>query len=255
MKKYLHLLERIGLNGYEQRVYLTLLEYPYITMSEIAEKNQIHRPMAYKTIQSLESEGFVEKSYLDGKRYYYHTTSPKKLLEKLKRLNELAEQVIPELETIYMKHGDLPILSTKEGIDGIRSIHQDLLDSVPRWGIYYRYSSSRTEYAGKSLYTPENYETVQNKKELERVIITSERQQKNRTTNPNREVITIPKAFDEFDDNITKLIYADKVAIIDYDTQTGWVIENEHFARYEEKIFRLLAKLLKEKNPSRTGEG
>lgn len=251
MKKYLHLLERIGLNEYERKVYLTLLEHPYITMSEIAEKNQIHRPMAYKTIQSLESEGFVEKSYLDGKRYYYHTTSPKKLLEKLKRLSELAEQVVPELETLFLKHGDAPILSTKEGVDGIRSIHQDLLDTLPRGGIYYRYSSSRTEYAGKSLYTPDSYEAVQKKKELERMVITSERQQKNRSSNPNREVIAIPKVFDEFDDNITKLIYADKVAIIDYESQTGWIIENERFARYEEKIFRLLAKLLKEKNPSR----
>jgi hypothetical protein len=104
------------------------------------------------------------------------------------------------------------------------------------------------DYPGHSLYTPEYYSERQEKKELERIVITNERQRKKRAENPNREVISIPEDFDMFTDNISKIIYADKVAVIDYDTQTGWVIENEHFARYEEKLFRLMAKLLKEKN-------
>jgi hypothetical protein len=76
-------------------------------------------------------------------------------------------------------------------------------------------------------------------------VITSDERKHNRSENPHRELLTIPRDFDSFDDNITKIIYADKVAIIDYDSQTGWIIENERFARYEEKIFRLLAELLR----------
>ena len=73
---------------------------------------------------------------------------------------------------------------------------------------------------------------------------------------PSREVIMIPESFDTFTDNITKIIYANKVAIIDYDTQIGWVIENERFARYEEKIFQLLAKFIRKKeNPDREDQG
>jgi hypothetical protein len=58
-------------------------------------------------------------------------------------------------------------------------------------------------------------------------------------------VVSVPKGFDAFDDNISKIIYGNKVAVIDYDSQVGWVIESERFARYEEKIFKLLFKSLK----------
>ena len=247
MQKYLHLLERLGLSLHERAVYMTLLDHPYLIVSDIAEKTNTHRPMVYKSLRSLEADGLVEKSYLDGKRYYYHITSPKKLRDKLNTLNTLAENTLPELELMYEKKMHTPILSIKEWVDGIRSIHADLLQSVPKWGIYYRYSSSRGEYEGKSIYTPDDYESIQKKKELERIVITNVHQAKKRMDDPNREVITIPPSFDEFWDNISKIIYANKVAIIDYDSQIWWVIENEWFARYEEKLFLLIAKLLREK--------
>lgn len=246
MQKYIHLLERIGMNEAEQTIYLTLLKNPYITLSEISQKSHYHRPTVYKCIRGFESDGLVERSYLDGKRYYYHVTSPEKLKEKIHQISQMADQILPELTALYQKTQDAPILSIKEGIDGIKSIHKDLVESVPKWGIYYRYSSPRREYDGRSFYVPENYFEMQKKKEIERIVITSASKKKFRLWNPNREVIAIPESFDTFDDNITKLIYANKVAIIDYDSQIGWVIENEWFARYEEKIFRLLAKLLKE---------
>ncbi len=256
MKRYLHLLERLGLSEHERAVYMTLLEHPYLIVSDIAEKTNTHRPMVYKSLRSLEADWLVEKSYLDGKRYFYHVTSPKKLRDKLNTLNSLAENTLPELELMYEKKMHTPILSIKEWVDGIRSIHADLLQSVPKWGIYYRYSSSRTEYEGKSIYTPDDYESIQKKKEFERIVITNVHQAKKRMNDPNREVIMIPSSFDEFWDNISKIIFANKVAIIDYDSQIGWVIENERFARYEEKLFRLLAKLIREKeNPDREDQG
>jgi sugar-specific transcriptional regulator TrmB len=132
MQKYLHLLERIGLNEYERKVYLTLLEHPYLTVTDIAERTHSHRPIVYKSLRSLEADSLIEKSYLDGKRYYYHTTSPGRLREKLERINTIAESTLPELEAIYTKNMNAPILSIKEGINGIRSIHQDLLNSVPQ---------------------------------------------------------------------------------------------------------------------------
>ena len=92
---------------------------------------------------------------------------------------------------------------------------------------------------------PERYFELQKSKELERYIITNEAMRALRSDNPMREVIAIPQGFDLFDDNITKLIYANKVAIIDYNTETGWIIESAGFAEYERKIFRLLFGLLK----------
>jgi hypothetical protein len=153
--------------------------------------------------------------------------------------------MIPELIEIHHRTHAAPVLSIREGIEGIRSIHADLVDTLEENGIYYRYSSSRREYGARTLYVPDDYFEKQKSKCLERIVITSDERKHNRSENPHRELLTIPRDFDPFDDNITKIIYADKVAIIDYDSQTGWIIENERFARYEEKIFRLLAELLR----------
>lgn len=114
MKKYLHLLAQLGLTEQERLVYLTLLEHPYLTMSDIALHTKMHRPQAYKIVASLESDGLVEKSYLDGKRYYYHAASPEKLRQKLKAINTLADTLLPELEMIYSRTSEAPILSVKE---------------------------------------------------------------------------------------------------------------------------------------------
>ena len=76
------------------------------------------------------------------------------------------------------------------------------------------------------------------------MVITSEKNRIQKPQSPGRSVQTIPASFDLFDDHITKIIYADRVSIIDYESETAFTIESERYARYEEKIFRLLFRLL-----------
>ena len=64
MKKYAHLLERLGMSEQERTIYLALLESPYLTVTDIARKTKYHRPIVYKSISSLESDGYIEKSLL-----------------------------------------------------------------------------------------------------------------------------------------------------------------------------------------------
>jgi len=61
----------------------------------------------------------------------------------------------------------------------------------------------------------------------------------------NREMRAIPEDYDLFDDNIGKIIYGNKVAIIDYNTSTSFIIENKKFADFEKKIFLLLYRYLR----------
>ena len=119
------------------------------------------------------------------------------------------------------------------------------MTSLPVGGIYYRYSSSKKENKNRFAYIPPEYFELQKSKALERCIISNEKRVASHSANPNRDIVAIPAGFDLFDDNITKIIYGNKVAVIDYESQIGWTIESERFARYEEKIFRLLHSLLK----------
>ncbi len=245
MNKYESLLTRLWLSENERTIYLTLLENPYLTITDIAKRTKYHRPMVYKVIGSLESEGYVEKSFLEGKRFFYHVTSPIKLREKLEEVRKIADYLIPEMEELHKKKHEAPILSVREGIEWIRSIHGDLVHSLKKGSTYFRYSSTRDEKSRKVSYIPSDYLLVQKSKELSRFVITNKEHEEIHNNNPYREIVSIPSSFDPFNDNISKIIYGNKVAIIDYDSQMGFIIENERFARYEEKIFRLLYSLIK----------
>ena len=114
MKKYDHLLERLGMSEQDRAIYLTLLESPYLSITDIARKTKYHRPAIYRSLASLGSDGYVEKSLLEGKRYFYHATSPSKLREKVASLQAMTEQILPEMEELHKKHHDAPILSLQE---------------------------------------------------------------------------------------------------------------------------------------------
>lgn len=114
MKKYENLLIKLGLSESEKDIYLFLLGHPYKLIADITRDTKYHRPTVYKAVRSLESDGLIEKSYLDGKRYYYHAAHPTKLKEKLKHITQTAERLIPELELIHDRQYDTPILSIKE---------------------------------------------------------------------------------------------------------------------------------------------
>jgi predicted transcriptional regulator len=246
MKRYNNLLTYIGLSLSERTIYLSLLQSPYQRVADLVRDTQYHRPMVYQSLRRLESEWLVDKSYLDGKRYHYHTTHPDKLREKVAHIMTIADTLIPELEEIHDRKHDTPTLSIKEWIEWIQAIHMDLVTRLPAGGIYYRYSSSNREYGKRSTYIPPEYFDMQKSKAIERCVISNEARKSRHSTNPNRDIVAVPSSFDLFDDNITKIIYEDTVAIIDYEAQMGWTIQSERFARYEEKIFRLLFKLIKE---------
>ncbi|USN59296.1 MAG: hypothetical protein H6767_04440 [Candidatus Peribacteria bacterium] len=49
---------------------------------------------------------------------------------------------------------------------------------------------------------------------------------------------------DEFDDNIFMSIYADKVAYIDFNSESSIIIQNKQIADFQKKLFRLIYKRL-----------
>lgn len=67
--------------------------------------------------------------------------------------------------------------------------------------------------------------------------------------------MVLPDDVEAFEDNISKLVYADRVAIVDHDTLEAFVIESPRFAEYEAKIFKYLWKLLKERSDWQKNSG
>ena len=53
-------------------------------------------------------------------------------------------------------------------------------------------------------------------------------------------VKTLPDELDFLDDNFGQIIYGNKVAIIDYESQFVTTIESKKYAKFQEKIFMAL---------------
>lgn len=50
----------------------------------------------------------------------------------------------------------------------------------------------------------------------------------------------VPEKYGLFDYDITQIIYEDKVAYIDYNTETTFLIENPLIDDFQRKLFRIL---------------
>ena len=59
-----------------------------------------------------------------------------------------------------------------------------------------------------------------------------------------RDILIIPKEYDEFNQDVTMTIYGDKVAFIDFGQENSIIIENPMIADFQKKRFRLLYKKL-----------
>ena len=241
---YTKILGRIGLSERESAVYIDLLENASSTISDIGKRTGLHRPVIYQTLPLLEESGLVTRN-LRGKRVYYASESPNKLRIIMDNLAKSFESTISDLEELHEKWEKKPTIKTLSGKKGIQFVFYDVLDTLKQWEIYYRYSA-RTNLEKTASYLPDDYRELVAHKQIQRCVITSETLAKTKRPRLEREIVTIPKHFDLFDDNVSKMIYGNKVAIIDYTTEMVLIIENPMLARFEEKIFKFLFKFLKE---------
>lgn len=142
----------------------------------------------------------------------------------------------PQLRTFYTKKA-------------MKHIFHDIINTLNPWETYYRYSSRKENYLRGFLW--DTYKKARDKKEIQRMVITSselKRLKQDKKKDLDREMVAIPEKYDLFEDNISKMIYRNKIAVIDYNTSTSFIIENQKLADFEKKIFKLLFTYLRKEN-------
>lgn len=185
-------------------------------------------------------------SIINGKRTLYIAENPKILSQYLENIKDEYDLYIPEIEKLYKNQFSKPIFKHLTGKNGIKNIFIDIGNTLKTGDVFYRYSSrndvEKTSIPKKDY---EQYKKLREEKRLERYVITNEYLHDLKPKKLEKDVVVIPKKYDIFEDNITKIIYADRVAIIDYNTFESFIIESPIFANFERKIFLLLFKFLK----------
>lgn len=199
----------------------------------------------YKILPSMEESGLIW-TVVSWKRKLFIAENPKILSNYFESIKDDYQSFIPQIERMYHNSFDKPILKHLSWKSGITNIYMDIAHSLKKWETFYRYSSRKDiENTSVGEKAHKKYSDIRNQKQLQRYVITNEYLTSKKTEKLDKEVVVIPKKVDEFEDNITKLIYANKVAIIDFNTDECFIIESEIFASFERKLFMMLFKFLR----------
>ena len=152
---------------------------------------------------------------------------------------------------MYARHSNAlaPIIRVDQGIQAIERVYSECVDMLPVGGIYYRYSS-RAEKNQTSYTTMRRYNEKRDQKKIQRLVITNEDLVKISTPKRGRETLAFPSHF-PFKQNFQKLIYADRIAIIDLESLTVCVIQSKLLASFEAAIFTCLFHYIRAENEGR----
>ena len=238
-------LQKLGLSERASAAYLALLAGGQMSVSDISRKTGLYRTMVYEAIAELEREGLVTMS-LKGKYKQYSAQPPKKLEAKFLELSNQFDEEISALTTLARPtSSSRPQVSYIEGMKGISAVHDDIVTTLKKGDTYYRYSSAKvTGVEKRQNYLSKKYRLLRDQKQLERKVITNVANKAGKRPRLEREIKVVPADFDLFEYNISQIIYGDKVAVIDYNTETAVVIDNPTVARFQQKIFELLFRKL-----------
>jgi sugar-specific transcriptional regulator TrmB len=238
MHKYTPLLRGIWVPERGALAYLSLIEYGEMNIADLAKAMLCHRMEVYRQLPLLLEMGLIGEIQR-GKRTYYIAHNPQVIQDRYEAQQEAQQVHIEQLQEQYRYLGKKPKVLYQEGKKGITFVFSDIINTLGKWEVFYRVSSEKDVSLANS-YLPKDYRSKRDKKQLERYVIMSELGASQKTPRLEREVMTIPKEFDDFADNISLTIYGNKIAYIDFTTESSIIIEHQALVDFHKKMFRML---------------
>jgi len=120
------ILQNLGLNEKEAKVYLACLELGSATVQEVSDKAGVKRTSVYNFLEDMKARGFITE-VKHGKRILLTAEDPHTLLKKADEQKKQLEKVLPEFLSIYNLPGNKPKVKFYQGAEGLRRIYEDTL--------------------------------------------------------------------------------------------------------------------------------
>lgn len=228
-----------GLSKKEATIWHALASNGTLNILQIARATGLHRPAIYSTLPDLISKGLVKKQQTK-KRVTYATTGPK-ALEAFRAANDKAyadylQQLAPANQETVPLDPNVRVFHGKE----IKRVWEIVFAGMPKGSVYYRYDAYNSSVPMTTYLPADYYETIERKK-FERFVIT------NATLRGSRYIPKIqcasrmlPESFDAFEQGITQFIFGDSIAMIDFTTETAFIITNAALAAYHRRLFQYM---------------
>lgn len=132
----LTLLNQLGLNLKQAKVYIKALELGRFSILDISRATGLKRPTCYVIIEELMDQGLI--SIIPGpKKKLFTAQHPESLLRRARENYRLAEELLPQLQNIMQTIADKPVLKVFVGQEGLHNIYEDMLKNNSEKTIYY----------------------------------------------------------------------------------------------------------------------
>lgn len=230
---------KLGLPIQSALIYQSLVKNGPTTIAGIAKTTGLYRPVVYRYLPSLLEKSLVSQTKL-GKRTMFAAESPAALNNMIQDLQNELTQTLPSLVQQYEKSAHQPVIRYFQGRQGIAYVFDLMLRSAKKDEIIYRYESPADYAKNKKYYPPLYRELAMGQSKIQKFVITNEKTQTQRRPKLERYSKAVPVKDGGFEYDITQIIYGDKVAFIDYKTETASLIENRVFADFQRQVFKLL---------------
>lgn len=234
----LNFLQPFGLAKSEADLYELLLNLGEASASKIASEMKLKRPTTYNLLNILEKKGLVTKRE-KNKKMHFQPAPPQKLLElsenrhhELDRASESLKSYLPALTSTYVLSVERPIVTTYEGVEGLKKVYMDTLSEGQSIDALLQTSEIEPEL---HAWLDDVYVKARAKKGIHaRAIMSSSEDAfkfQKRDLGEARTSVIVPDIQFPFKHEVD--IYGDKVAFIQFkkgEKLVGIIIKNQHIA-------------------------
>lgn len=119
-------LEQFGFNQRQAKIYLACLELGEAPASSIARFCNENRLTSYSILKELLKKWFIFEISKNNINYYT-AVSPEKIFKDYQDKLSILEKKLPELMTIMNKFDNRPKLLFYEGVEGVKSVYDEIL--------------------------------------------------------------------------------------------------------------------------------
>lgn len=234
---YRQTLRDIGLEKKEAAIYVAALELGTASAAAIAKKAGIQRTHFYDLSEKLLARGFLQRTTA-GTRSTFSAVDPSLLVEmeeeKLRKLKE----ALPEFKALYNTTGQRPRIMYFEGKEGIDQINEDTLRykgemigfTTPRF-VTSRTRNTGAAFIRKRVATDKHARVIGEDSPEVRDLQKRDKQELRETR------ILAPSVFSSA---VEIILYGNRLAIVDYKHQWGFIIEGTEIVQAMKMIFEVV---------------
>lgn len=236
-------LRQLGLKENEIKVYISLLELGVSKVDTISKRVPLPRTTIYGVLKSLQEKGLVSYVIKEGIKHF-EATDPKRLLLIEKERLQMLQNLIPSLEKIKETVTIKPSIEIYEGIEGMKSIYEDILKTKQH---LYGYGNTFILFELLQYYLP-NYIIRRVKNRIKFYVITERSEKSIAMKKKDKNEFRETRFLDSIKEmNAVIYIYGEKTALIILlkKEPIGIVINNKDLSNSQKIIFDILWNIAK----------